>query len=482
IVGGLIVGLTGDAAMTTDEVVSTYLMATIGDGLCSQIPALLVSVGTGIIVTRATSDNNLGRDLAKQLSAQPFIFLLLGIMMALFALIPGMPVISILVLAVLLGGLGYMLLRAQKKKEAQPVPVPQDIAEEEAKELRKPEKVTSLLQVDLVGVELGYGLLPLVDTTQGGDLLERVVMIRRQCVMDLGIIVPVIRLRDNIQLDSNEYVIKIRGVEVARGSVMLNHYLALSTGETLGKVEGIETVEPTFGLPALWVSEANREQADLMGYTTIDTPSVIATHMTNVIKRHAAELLTRQQVQVLVDNLKTQQPALVDEVIPKQFSLGELQKVLASLLKENVSIRDLGTIVETMGDYSGVTRDVDLLTEYVRRALSRAISKRFIPDGKARVITVDASVEQLMVERMRKTETGTYIALDQKELTGIFNSLRAAAEKLSSLGLTPIVVTSPVVRGHFKRLTEQLAPDFIVLSFNEIGPDVEIIAEGTVTL
>ena len=482
IVGGLIVGLTGDAAMTTDEVVSTYLMATIGDGLCSQIPALLVSVGTGIIVTRATSDNNLGRDLAKQLSAQPFIFLLLGIMMALFALIPGMPVISILVLAVLLGGLGYMLLRAQKKKEAQPVPVPQDIAEEEAKELRKPEKVTSLLQVDLVGVELGYGLLPLVDTTQGGDLLERVVMIRCQCVMDLGIIVPVIRLRDNIQLDSNEYVIKIRGVEVARGSVMLNHYLALSTGETLGKVEGIETVEPTFGLPALWVSEANREQADLMGYTTIDTPSVIATHMTNVIKRHAAELLTRQQVQVLVDNLKTQQPALVDEVIPKQFSLGELQKVLASLLKENVSIRDLGTIVETMGDYSGVTRDVDLLTEYVRRALSRAISKRFIPDGKARVITVDASVEQLMVERMRKTETGTYIALDQKELTGIFNSLRAAAEKLSSLGLTPIVVTSPVVRGHFKRLTEQLAPDFIVLSFNEIGPDVEIIAEGTVTL
>ncbi len=482
IVGGLIIGLTGDSGMTTDEVINTYILATVGDGLCSQIPALLVSTATGIIVTRATSDSNLGRDLAHQFGNQPYLFIILGGMLLLFAVIPGMPTIPIIILAVCLGVMAYLLIRAQKAQEEQEQAEDVDMHEAAAAEMRKPEKATSLLQVDLISVELGYGLLPLVDASQGGDLLERVVMIRRQCVMDLGIIVPVIRLRDNIQLGTSEYVVKIKGVEVARGSVMLDHFLALTTGEVLGRVDGIETVEPTFGLPALWVSEANRERAELMGYTTIDPPSVIATHMTDVIKRHSAELLTRQQVQVLVDNLKNQQPALVEEVVPKMFSLGELQKVLAVLLRENISVRDLGTILETLGDYGNFTHDTDALVEYVRQALGRAISKRFIPDSKGHVITVDASVEQLILERVRKTEQGAYVALNQRELQGIFLSLRNATEKVTRMGLTPIVVTSPSIRRYFKKLTEQIAPDFVVLSYSEISQDTEIISEGMVTL
>lgn len=483
VVGGLIIGLTGGAGMTTDEVVQTYIIATVGDGLVSQIPALLVSTATGIIVTRSTSDNNLGRDLMKQFGNQPYIFAILAGILALFSIIPGMPTVPILVIAVGLAALAFALIRSTKKKEqSAQVQVQTDANEEAAAEMRKPEKVTTLLQVDLIGVELGYGLLPMVDASQGGDLLERVVMIRRQCVMDLGIIVPIIRMRDNIQLKPSEYVIKIKGIEVAKGEVMLGHYLALSTGEILGPVDGVETVDPTFGLPALWVSESNREKAELMGYTTIDPPSVIATHMTDVIKRNASELLTRQQVQVLVDNLKTQQPALVDEVIPKMFSLGELQKVLAALLRENVSIKDLGTILETLGDYGAMTHDIDTLVEHVRASLSRAISKRFIPDGKARVITIDAGVEQLMLERMRKTEWGAYVALDQGELNRILQSLKKSVDRMAKLGLTPIVLTSPVLRRHFKKITEQLAPDFIVLSYNEIGQDVDVVAEGVVSV
>lgn len=480
-VGGLIIGLVGDGGMTTQEVVNTYIIATVGDGLCSQIPALLVSTSMGIIVTRATSENNLGRDLAAQFGAQPYLFLILGGMMLIFAVIPGMPTLPVILLALFMAGLGYLLLRAQKKAEEEAA-APKDVQEEAAKEMLKPEKVTTLLQVDLIGVELGYGLLPLVDASQGGDLLERVVMIRRQLVMDLGIIVPVIRLRDNIQINSSQYVIKIKGIEVASGEVKMDHFLALSTGDVMGKIDGIPTVEPTFGLPALWITAANRERAELLGYTTIDPPSVIATHLTDVIKRHSAELLTRQQVQILVDNLKTQQPALVEEVVPKLFSLGELQKVLASLLREGVSIRDLGTILETLSDYSAVTRDTETLVEYVRQAMGRAISKRFIPDGKARVITVDASVEQLMVERMRRTDQGTYVALEQNELQAIFLSLRNALERITNMGLTPIVLTSPLIRRQFKKLTEQIAPDFVVLSYNEISSDVQVKSEGVVTL
>lgn len=478
IVGGLII-IAMSGAADFNSAAQTIVIATIGDGLVSQIPALMISVSTGIIVTRATTENHLGKDLSDQLTNQPYIFYILAVMMAAFAIMPGMPMITVLIMGTFFAVLGYMLQRADAVEE---VEVEQEEAVAEAQEMRKPEKVTSLLNVDLIGVELGYGIVPLVDTNQGGDLLERVVMIRRQCAIDLGVIVPVIRLRDNIQLGVNEYSIKIKGVEVASGEVMMDHYLALSTGEVSGKLEGVETVEPTFGLPAIWIPESQRERAEFMGYTTIDPPSVIATHMTEVIKRHAHELLNRQQVQVLMDNLRSTQPALVDEVLPKLFSLGEIQKILYNLLRENISIRDMATIIETMADHGANVRDLDLLTEYVRQNLARSISKRFIPDNKARVITLDAKVEQTIAERIRQSEQGSYVALDQEQIHSIFESLKTAVDKMTNKGLMPIVLTSPLIRKHFKKITEQMVPDLVVLSYNELDTNVQIFSDGLVTM
>ncbi|MBQ9624911.1 MAG: flagellar biosynthesis protein FlhA [Clostridia bacterium] len=480
IVGGLIIGAISGGESFSD-IAQRIALATVGDGLVSQIPALLVSVATGIIVTRANSDEHLGMDLSKQLTAQPHIFYILAGLLLCFALMPGMPKIPIFVLSIFFIGLGFVMARATEEALEGPVTT-EEIAEEEAKEMRKPEKVTSLLNVDLIGVELGYGIVPLVDASQGGDLLERVVMIRRQCALDLGVIVPVIRLRDNIQLGVNQYVIKIKGVEVAGGEVMMDHFLALSTGDVAGELDGVETIEPTFGLPAKWIPESMREKADLLGYTTIDPPSVIATHMTEVIKRHSHELLNRQQVQVLMDNLKATQPALVDEVLPKVFSLGEIQKVLYNLLKENISIRDMATIIETMADHGATVRDLDLITEYVRQSLARSISKRFIPDDKARVITLDPRVEQTIVDRIRQGEQGSYVALDSDQIHGIFTSLKECTDKMIATGITPIVLTSPLVRKHFKKITEQLIPELIVLSYNELNKDIQIISDGVVTL
>ncbi|MDL2220614.1 flagellar biosynthesis protein FlhA, partial [Eubacteriales bacterium OttesenSCG-928-N14] len=358
----------------------------------------------------------------------------------------------------------------------------EDTAEIAAAETRKPESVTSLLQVDLIEMEFGYGIISLVDASQGGDLLDRVVMIRRQCALDLGVIVPMVRLRDNIQLPTNAYSIKIKGLEVARGEVMLDHYLALLSAEVDEPISGIETVEPAFGLPALWITEADRERAELKGYTTIDAPSVIATHLMETIKRHAAELLSRQQVQILVDNLKRQQPALVEEVVPKLFSIGEVQKVLANLLDEGISIRDLGSILEIMGDHGAVIRDTDMLTEYVRQGLSRAITQRFVPDGIARVVTLDPMLEQTIVENLRQTEQGAYVVMDPAQLQNILLNLRAAVERLTNMGMPPIVVTSPVVRRHFKQLSRQVDPDLVVLSYNELEQNVQIYSDGVVTL
>lgn len=479
IVGGLIIGMTSGEGIPFQDILQIYTIATIGDGLVSQIPALMISTATGIIVTRSASKENLGRDLAEQLTRQPLIFYILGIMLICISLIPGLPKPIMWIVAGIMFFIGYSITKASKKEEIAAEP---DHVEEAAQEKRKPENVTALLQVELIGIELGYGLVPLVDASQGGDLLERVVMIRRQCAIDLGIIVPVIRIRDNIQLNTNEYVIKIKGVEVASGEVMLDHIMALSTNEVKGKIAGVDTVEPTFGLPAVWIPESEREKAELLGYTTVDAPSVIATHLTETIKRHSYELLTRQQVQTLVDNLKTSQPALVDEVVPKLFSLGEIQKVLGSLLSENVSIRDMGTILETLADYGGAVRDIELLTEYVRKSLYRSISKRFIPNNKAQVITLDPSLEQLLAEKTKQTEQGTYVALSQEEIQRIFASLKGAIEKMNQLGITPIVLTSPLVRRQFKNVTSQMIPDLIVLSYNELEENVEVFSDGVIAI
>ncbi len=481
IVGGILVGLlgTGGKAMSFDQVIQVYTLATVGDGLCSQIPALLVSTATGIIVTRAATKEGFGQDLSKQMFGNPAVFYVLGAMLALISLIPGLPKLPMLILAVALPIIGYTKSsKAKKQEEAEQ----RDVAETSAQEKRKPENVTSLLHVDLIEMEFGYGLISLVDASQGGDLLDRVVMIRRQCALDLGIIVPIVRLRDNIQLGTREYVIKIKGLDVARGEVMLGHYLALKPEDVDEPIDGIETVEPTFGLPALWIAEEDREKAELKGYTTIDVPSVISTHLMEIIKRHADELLGRQQVQTIIDNLKKQQPALVDEVVPKIFSIGEVQKVLANLLREGVSIRDIASILEILGDYGNLTRDTDLLTEYVRQKLKRAITRNFVPDGRARVITINPEAEKALSGSIRQTDKGAGVAMEPAQLQRFLANLKKAVDHFLSLGLSPMIITSPLIRKHVKNLSSQVFPDLVVLSYNELEQHVEIYSDWTVSI
>jgi len=357
-----------------------------------------------------------------------------------------------------------------------------DTAETTAAEKRKPESVASLLHVDLIEMEFGYGLISLVDASQGGDLLDRIVMIRRQCALDLGIIVPIVRLRDNVQLSTRQYVIKIKGLEVASGEVMPDHYLALKPDEVDEPVDGIETTEPAFGLPALWITAANREKAELNGYTTIDVPSVISTHLMEVIKRHADELLGRQQVQTILDNLKKQQPALVDEVVPKMFTIGEVQKVLANLLKESISIRDIGTILEIMADYGAITKDTDILTEQVRQKLRRAITKSFIPSGKARVITISPDVEKAVSASIRQTGEGADAVLEPTQIQKLLSNIKKAIESALNLGVTPMIITAPEIRRHIKNLASQVYPDLIVLSYNELEQNVQITSDWVVSL
>ncbi|MDR1736021.1 MAG: flagellar biosynthesis protein FlhA [Oscillospiraceae bacterium] len=474
VVGGLIMG----SAQGVDDPLTTYVLAAIGAGLCSQIPAMLISVATGIVVTKAASDDSMGEDVSRQLTQQPTILIIAGgaiIVITFF----GMPAVATLPIGGALVLLGLLLGNSRKRKETIP-DIPE--IEQAAEETRKPENVINLLQVEPIELEFGYGIIPLAEPSQGGDLLDRVVMVRRQCALELGMIVPVIRLRDNIHAAANQYVIRIKGNVVAEGEIMLDHYLAMNPGDITQELVGIDTVEPAFGLPAKWISDAQRERAELLGFTIVDPPSVIATHLTEVVRRHAYELLSRQQVQVLVDNLRQQQPSLVDEVIPKQFSLGEVQKVLSALLREGVSIRDMGTILETMGDRAGMTRDPDMLTEYVRQALKRSISAKFVQDRKAHVITLDPELEHLILDNIRQTDQGSYVNMDGDTVQRMFTSLREAVERMNSMGLAPIVLTSPVVRYHFKRMVESLAPDLVVLSFNELEQNIDIEASGVVSV
>ena len=479
IIGGILVGLLGGSGMSFDEVISIYTLATVGDGLCSQIPALLVSTATGIIVTRASTKESFGQDVSKQLFNQPYVFFILGGMIALMGFIPGLPTPFFLIAAIILPIIGVVKRNNAKKKEQAAV---RDTEETTAAEKRKPESVTSLLHVDLIEMEFGYGLISLVDASQGGDLLDRVVMIRRQCALDLGIIVPIVRLRDNVQLGTREYVIKIKGTDVAKGEVMPDHYLALKPDDVDEPIEGIDTIEPTFGLPAVWISEANREKAELKGYSTIDVPSVISTHLLEVIKRHADELMGRQQVQTIIDNLKRQQPALVDEVVPKMFTVGEVQKVLANLLREGISIRDIASILETLGDYGMITKDPDVLTEYVRQKFKRAITKNFIPDGKARVITISPDVEKAISGSLRQTEQGVHAALEPTQIQKLLSNIKSGIDHFLGLGVTPMVITSPVIRKHIKNLSSQVYPDLVVLSYNEIEQDVQIFSDWVVNI
>lgn len=475
IIGGLIIGVAMNG-MQFSQAISIYTLATVGDGLVSQVPALLVSTSTGIVVTRAASESSFGENVAHQLLGKPYVMIGAGAIIALMSLIPGLPKPPMLVLAAVLAIIGNNSIKKQKKVESQD----KSSTESAAEEKRKPENIVNLLTVEPIELEFGYGIIPMVDTNMGGDLLERIVMIRRQCALEMGIIVPSIRLRDNVQLNSNEYVLKIKGMEVARGSVMADHVLAINSAGTKETISGIETVDPAFGMPALWINKNMREKAELLGYTTFDPPSVIATHLTELIKKYSYEIMNRQQVQTLLDNLKNQQPSLVDEVVPKMFSLGEIQKILVNLLKENIPIRDMATILETLADYGSLTKDTDLLTEYVRQSLKRVITRRFVQGKEATVITLEPKLEQLIVERSKQNDPGAHPAIEPTQMQTIITSLRETVEKLTESGKTPIVLTSPLVRRKFRKIVEQTIPDLPVLSYNEIEQDVEIRVGGVI--
>ena len=356
------------------------------------------------------------------------------------------------------------------------------MAETEAEEIRKPENVVSLLQVDPIELEFGYGIIPLADVNQGGDLLDRVVMIRRQIALELGTVVPIIRLRDNIQLNPNQYIIKIKGIQVTEGEILFDHYMAMNPGYVEEEITGIPTFEPSFHLPAIWITESQRERAESLGYTVVDPPSIIATHLTEVIRSHIAELLTRQDVQNLVTNLKESNPVLVDELVPKLLGLGEVQKVLQNLLSEGISIRDLLSIFETLADHASTTRDTDVLTEYARQNLKRAISSKYFPANETTsVITLDPKVEQEIMSSVKQTEQGAYLTLDPEKTKIIVASVEEEVSKLENMGKSAIVITSPIVRMYFKKLTEEYFKDLIVVSYNEVESNVELQSVGMVT-
>ena len=477
IVGGLIIGVVMEGMQAMDAV-QVYTLATVGDGLVSQIPALLISTSMGVVVTRASSGNSFGEDVTEQLFSKPYIFMGAGSVVLLLSLVPGLPKIPMMAIAAGLIIVGYTAISKSKKKTE----VVQEVAsqaEAAAEEKRKPENIASLLKIEPVEFEFGYGIIPMVDTNLGGDLLERIVMIRRQCALEMGVIVPSIRLRDNVQLHTNEYVLKIKGQEVARGEVMADHVLAINAAGTQETISGIETVDPAFGMPALWINKNIREKAELLGYTTFDPPSVIATHLTELIKQYSYELMSRQQVQTLIDNLKAQQPALVEEAT-RVFSLGEIQKVLVNLLRESVPIRDMATILETLADYGVVTKDTDLLTEYVRQGMRRTITRRFVQGDEATVITLEPQLEQLILERSKQNEVGSSVAIDPSQMQSIILSIKDNVESLSARGKTPVVLTSPLVRRKFKKIAEMIVPDLAVLSYNELDQSIEIHSEGVI--
>lgn len=478
IVGGLCMGILRQG-MDATTALETYVNLTIGDGLVSQIPSLMISLATGVLVTKVSKEADIGDILIKQLFSIPKVLYMVGTVLIILGLTP-LPFFIFASYGVLFIVVGNMI---KKRVEVKEIEEEVTTEESEAGEMRKPENVNSLLSVDPIELEFGYGIIPLADVSQGGDLLDRVVMIRRQIALELGCVVPIIRLRDNIQLNPNQYVIKIKNVPVSEGEIMFDHYMAMNPGYVEEEITGIPTFEPSFHLPAVWITESQRERAESLGYTVVDPPSIIATHLTEVIRSHLDELLTRQDVQGLINNIKDENDTLVNELVPKLLGVGEIQKVLQNLLKEGVSIRDLVTIFETLADYAPTTRDPDILTEYVRQRLKRAISNKFFSgDATTSVVTLDPKIEQEIMGAVKQTEQGTYITLDPEKTKAVMDSVKDEVMKLEELGKNPIIVTSPIVRTYFKRLTADYFKDLIVISYNEIDSNVELQSVGMVTV
>ncbi len=478
LVGGTAMGMMNQGLEFADAI-QQYGLLTIGDGLVSQIPSLLISLSTGILVTKASKDADFGTVLVQQLFGIPKVLYLVGGTLAFLGIVT--PLNTLLFVAL---GAVFIVSARKMQTDVGIESIEDEVAEEEAEadEIRRPENVVSLLQVDPIELEFGYGIIPLADVNQGGDLLDRVVMIRRQIALELGTVVPIIRLRDNIQLNPNQYIIKIKGIQVTEGEILFDHYMAMNPGYVTEEITGIPTFEPSFHLPAIWITEGQRERAESLGYTVVDPPSIIATHLTEVIRNHIAELLTRQDVQNLVDNIKETNPALVEELTPKLLGLGEIQKVLQNLLSEGISIRDLLSIFETLADHAATSRDTDVLTEYVRQSLKRAISNKYFPANEVTsVVTLDPKVEQEIMSSVKQTEQGAYLTLDPEKTKAIMDSVETEIAKLENLGKSPIIITSPIVRMYFKKLTEEYFKDLIVISYNEVDSNVELQSVGMVT-
>jgi flagellar biosynthesis protein FlhA len=478
IIGGIAMGVLRQG-MELSDALNKYTILTIGDGLVSQIPSLLISLSTGILVTKGSKDADFGSVLIKQLFGVPKVLYLVGAVLIGLGIVTPLNTLIFMVLGVVFIAVGRVMAGTIETAEIESVA---DEEEAAAEEIRQPENVTSLLQVDPIELEFGYGIIPLADVNQGGDLLDRVVMIRRQIALELGTVVPIIRLRDNIQLNPNQYIIKIKGVQVSEGEILFDHYMAMNPGYVEEEITGIPTFEPSFHLPAIWITEGQRERAESMGYTVVDPPSIIATHLTEIIRQYIAELLTRQDVQNLVNNLKESNPSLVEELVPKLLGLGEIQKVLQNLLREGISIRDLLTIFETLADYAATSRDTDILTEYVRQSLKRAISNKFFSASETTsVVTLDPKLEQEIMASVKQTEQGAYMTLDPARTKAIMDSVAVEVKKLEDLGKMPIVITSPIVRVYFKKLTEDYYKDLVVVSYNEIESNIELQSVGMVT-
>ncbi len=476
IVAGYIIGVL-QLKMPLDKALGIYVLLTVGEGIVSQLPALLISTATGVVVTRVASEGNLGEEIGTKLLAYPKAIYIVAGLLLFFVLIPGLPKLPFLTMGLASGLLAYTVDR--KKKVAALVP---KVEEEGPPPPSKEEEVMALLDIDPIELEFGYGLIPLVDKEQGGDLLERVSTLRRQCALDLGIIIPLIRIRDNIRLKPSGYSIKIYDIEVASGEVMVGRLMALNPGAVDEPVDGIKTKEPSFGLPATWITKAQQIEAEAKGYTVIDPTSVIVTHLTETIKSHAPDILTREQTKMLVDNIKKSNPVVVDEIIPEVMNIGEVQKILQNLLRERVPIRNLLLILETIADRAATNKNTDMLTEYARQALSRVICQQHQRDGALSVITVDPQIERTIQDLATKSQSDPYSVVDPRWLQKFYNSLLKEIEKISLEGVQPIILCTSGARVHLKRLIERVLPNVSVISFSEVIPEVRVEARSMVSI
>ncbi len=478
IIGGLIIGM-AQQGLSFGEAAQTYTLLTVGDGLVSQIPALLISTATGMIVTRAASERNMGEEMSDQMMSQPKALFIASIVLFILGFMPGLPTVPFFVMALIMGGLGFVL-RSTIKEETEEIEEEEEPSPQEMQQARENE-IKNIIKVDQLEVEVGYNLISFVLPDQGGDFLDRVSMIRKQMAMELGIIIPPVRILDNLQLEPNIYRVKLKGVEISRFEILPDYYLAMDSGMTTADIKGIETKEPAFDTPAIWIDESQKEEAEMANYTIVDPPSVMATHLTELIKEHAHELIGRQEVKDLVDNVEENNSAVVNELLPDLLSLGEIQKVLQNLLWENIPVNNLVTILETLADYARTTKNIDLLTEYVRQGLSRQITNQFVDqNNQLVVITLDPQLEENLGQAVEQSDQGNYLAVEPQQAQQLIESISNEAQKLLQKGKEPILVTSPMIRRPLKELTSRSFPQLTILSFSELTPNVNLEVLGTV--